>query len=338
MEHAEDLRLSVVVPFYNEEDQVTVTCNVLTVILDSLKLDYELILIDDGSKDKTWEKLLAAAKNQPKIRLLRFSRNFGKEAAITAGMDAVTGHAVILLDGDLQHPPELIPEMVRLWLEEGYDIVEGVKTDRGKESVFSRWAANSFYRIFEQSGGMNLKNASDFKLMNRKALEAYKLMQEHGTFFRGMSAWLGFKRKEIPFEVQAREHGKSKWNLRRLVRLSLDAVTAFSAKPLEWVALLGIIFIVVAIILGIQTFLRWLFGHAVAGFTTVILLQLLIGGLVITSLGLIGLYIARIYDEVKGRPRYLLQTELRPRDPDDDPGLKDLQEELQKGYEFEDDE
>ena len=155
-------------------------------------------------------------------------------------------------------------------------------------------------------------------------------MQEHGTFFRGMSAWLGFKRKEIPFEVQAREHGKSKWNLRRLVRLSLDAVTAFSAKPLEWVALLGIIFIVVAIILGIQTFLRWLFGHAVAGFTTVILLQLLIGGLVITSLGLIGLYIARIYDEVKGRPRYLLQTELRPRDPDDDPGLKDLQEELQK--------
>ncbi len=328
----QDKRLSVVVPFYNEVDQVPITCEVLSKILDGLEMDYELILIDDGSKDGTWQALSNCARTKPRIRLLRFSRNFGKEAAITAGMDAVTGHAVILLDGDLQHPPDLIPEMVRLWLEEGYDIVDGVKADRGTESALSRFAANTFYGIFEQSGGMNLKDASDFKLLNRRALEAYKLMREQGTFFRGMSAWLGFRRINLPFEVQDRETGTSKWRFTNLVRLSLNAVTSFSAKPLEWVALLGIIFLFLATLLGLQTLIRWIIGHAVAGFTTVILLQLLIGGLVITSLGLIGLYIARIYDEVKGRPRYLLQAEVRPRSEDDDPGLRDLKDELEFGY------
>lgn len=327
----QDKRLSVVVPFYNEVDQVPMTCEVLSNILDGLEMDYELILVDDGSKDGTWQALRNCAQTKPRIRLLRFSRNFGKEAAITAGMDAVTGHAVILLDGDLQHPPELIPEMVRLWLEEGYDIVDGVKTDRGKESAISRFAANAFYSIFQQSGGMTLKDASDFKLMNRRALEAYKLMREHGTFFRGMSAWLGFRRVNLPFEVKDRETGTSKWRFTNLLRLSLNAVTSFSAKPLEWVALLGVVFLFLATALGIQTLIRWIIGHAVAGFTTVILLQLLIGGLVITSLGLIGLYVARIYDEVKERPRYLLQTEVRPRGEDDDPGMRDLKDELELG-------
>lgn len=306
------MRLSLLIPFYNEEEQIPLTLETVIPIMEDLTEDFEIIMIDDGSKDSTWEVLSEEAAGDPRLRILRFSRNFGKEAAICALMEAVSGDAAILMDGDLQHPPELIPEMVRYW-EEGYDIVEGVKSDRGRESGFSRFAANAFYRLFSESGGIDLKDASDFKLMDRRVVDVWNTLEEHNTFFRGLCAWLGFKRKQVPFEVQERTRGTTKWNVRGLIRLSAVALTSFSSLPLKFVLVMGLIFMVVALILAIQTLVNFMIGQALGGFTTVILLLLITGGLIMISLGLIGTYIARIYDEVKGRPRFVLSDDNKNR-------------------------
>lgn len=297
---------SLIIPFYNEEKQIPLTLSTVYPIMQSLGGDFEILAVDDGSRDGSWQRLLDAHAQYPKLRALRFARNFGKEAAICAGLAEAAGDAVILIDGDLQHPPQLIPEMARLWREEGYEVIEAKKSDRGRESVLSRFAANSFYKLFAGTGDIQLKNASDFKLMDRRVVDAFNQFSERGTFFRGLSAWLGFRRTSLPFEVAERPTGVSKWNFSRKLRLSLDAITAFSSKPLEAIMALGFIFILLGLVLAGQTLIRFWLGHAAGGFTTVILLQLIIGGLVLISLGIIGLYISRIYDEVKARPRYLI--------------------------------
>lgn len=306
------MRLSLLIPFYNEEEQIPLTLETVIPIMESVTLDFEIIMIDDGSTDRTWDVLTQAARKDHRLRILRFARNFGKEAAICALMEAVSGDAAILMDGDLQHPPEFIPEMVRHW-EDGYDIVEGVKSDRGKESFLSRFAANSFYKLFSESGGINLRDASDFKLMDRRVVDVWNTLEEHNTFFRGLCAWLGFKRKQFPFEVQERVRGTTKWNVRGLIRLSAYAITSFSTLPLKLILAMGFVFMIIALVLAIQTLVNFIIGHALGGFTTVILLILLTGGLIMISLGLIGTYIARIYDEVKGRPRFILAEDNKNR-------------------------
>lgn len=299
------MKISLLIPFYNEENQIPITLAAVYPIMDSLNLDYELILVDDGSRDRTWPVIEAAGQKDSRIIGLHFSRNFGKEAAICAALDQSTGDAVILMDGDLQHPPQHIPEMVRLW-QEGFEVVEGVKTTRGKESISSRLNAHVFYGLFRRFSGYDLRNASDFKLLDRCVVDQWRRLGEHDTFFRGLSAWLGFKRTTFSFEVAARQTGGSKWSVVRLAGLSINAITGFSALPLQFITGLGLLLLLLCMVLGIQTLVNWLIGHAASGFTTVILLLLLIGGSIMISLGLIGIYIARIFTEVKGRPRYII--------------------------------
>ncbi len=298
--------LSVLIPFFNEEQQIPLTLDTVVPILESIDPDFELILVDDGSRDRTFEIMEQAASKDPRIIGLRFSRNFGKEAAICAALDHATGEAVILMDGDLQHPPEKIPEMVRLWRDEHYDVVEGVKTSRGHESFASRLNAKVFYGLFRRFSGYDLRNASDFKLLDKRVVAQWRRLGEHDTFFRGLSAWLGFKRTTVPFEVAERPTGGSKWSPIRLINLSVNAITGFSAMPLQFITVLGVLMLVGSFALMVQTLVVWFTGHAAGGFTTVILLLLLIGGSIMVSLGLIGTYIARIFTEVKGRPRYII--------------------------------
>lgn len=302
--------LSVLIPFFNEEKQIPLTLATVVPILESVDPQFELVLVDDGSCDGTYAIIAEAAARDPRIVGLRFSRNFGKEAAIRAALDHAHGDAVILMDGDLQHPPEHIPEMVRLW-REGYDVVEGVKTSRGKESLMSRLNATIFYGLFLKVCGYDLRNASDFKLLDKRVVTEWRRLGEHDTFFRGLSAWLGFRRATFTFEVAARSAGGSKWSLFKLIGLSVNAITGFSALPLQAITFLGLALLAGSLVLAIRTLVVWFSGQAAGGMTTVILLQLLIGGSIMISLGLIGLYIARIFEEVKGRPPYILAETTR---------------------------
>ncbi|NLD46781.1 MAG: glycosyltransferase family 2 protein [Clostridiaceae bacterium] len=298
--------LSFVIPVYNEGRQIYKNIIILTDLLSKNNINHEIILVDDGSRDNSWEEISKLCNNKPGIRAFRLSRNFGKESALCAGLDAVNSDACVVMDADLQHPPELIPEMIRLWQEEGYDVVEGVKMSRGKERIVNKLGAHLFYDVLYKLSGFDLNSASDFKLFNAKVLHAYRQMGEHNTFFRGMSEWVGFKRKKIPFHVADRTEGTTKWPVTRLVKLAITAITSFSSIPLHIVTILGIMFLIGSIILGIHTIYMKVSGGALSGFTTVILLQLIIGSTLMISLGIIGTYIAKIFDEVKNRPRYLI--------------------------------
>ena len=300
--------VSVVIPFYNEADQVGLTLEATEAVLKETGLDYEILALDDGSRDRTWEVLLDYAGRHPGIRLIRLSRNFGKEAALCAGLDQARGDAVIVMDGDLQHPPRYIPEMIALW-QEGYQLVEGVKCSRGKESFLSRAAAGLFYGIFRKMSGIQLKNASDFKLLDRQLVDYWKTLPEKDTFFRALTAWMGFRRTSFSFVVDERPTGRSKWGFRKLFRLSVSALTGFSSRPLLLIPTLGSFFLLAFFVLSIQTLINYFRGLAATGFTTVILLQLLIGSLILISLGLIGLYVDSLFREVKARPRYFIAEE-----------------------------
>jgi len=302
----EELVYSVVIPVYREGTHLGAVLSIIQKELESLDSLYELVLVDDGSPDHTWDIIRGLSKQYPMLKALRLSRNFGKEYALCAGLETAKGKAVIVMDGDLQHPPHLILEMTRIWREANVEIVEAVKVDRGKESIFGKLRTNLFYTIFNNLSGYNLKGASDYKLLDRKVVNAWLQMGERNLFFRGMTAWLGFRCVRIPFEVPDRVGGQSGWSTLKLVKLAITGLTAFSSLPLQFVTFSGLVFLVFALIIGMQTFLLKLTGQAVSGFATVILLILIIGSLLMISLGIIGEYIARIYEEVKSRPRYIV--------------------------------
>lgn len=302
---SETTALSVIIPLFNEEAQFALTLAGVVPVLEEAEPSYELLFVDDGSRDTTWELVRRAAAENPKIRGLRLSRNFGKEAALCAGLEHARGEAILLMDGDLQHPPRYIPEFLAKW-REGWQIVDGIKTDRGRESFLHRFFVGRFYRLFHKATGVDLAHASDFKLLDREVVEAWKKLRERTTFFRGMVAWLGFRHTTVPFVVEERGAGQTKWSMRGLFRLALDAIVSFSSKPLHLTAWLGVICLLLFLVVGVQTIVRFAMGEALEGFTTVILLQLLIGGAILLSLALIGLYISKIYEEIKGRPRYLI--------------------------------
>ncbi|MDD5603940.1 MAG: glycosyltransferase family 2 protein, partial [Eubacteriales bacterium] len=238
---------------------------------------------------------------------IRLSRNFGKESAICAGLAEACGDCCVVIDADMQHPPEYIPEMVEKWKNEGCMVVEGVKTARGRENIFKKISALLFYRTLNAFCGIDLRNASDFRLLDRKAIDAWKAMPERETFFRAMSTWIGYKRGTVSIDIEERKSGVTRWSRSRLMRLAVSAITSFSSIPLYIVTVMGFIFLVLAMALGIQTIVKKFTGASVEGFTTVILLLLIIGSILMISLGIIGIYIARIYDEVKHRPRYLIE-------------------------------
>lgn len=295
-------------PVYNEGDYIYNNVIIVDQLLEKEGIEHQFLLVDDGSRDKSWAELCRLANDRQNVSIIRLSRNFGKEAALCAGLESASGDAVIVMDSDLQHPPERIPEMVRLWREEGYDVVEGIKADRGRESFGSKLAALLFYRTFQRTTGIDIGIASDFKLLDRSVVEAWKKLPEKNTFFRGLSAWVGYKRYAMPFEVAPRAGGNTKWTLRSLMRLAVNSITAYTAAPLFIVFWLGVIMGIGAVIMTIQTMYNFFSNQADPGFSTVILLQLFIGSAIMISLSIIGLYISKIYDEVKARPRYLIKS------------------------------
>jgi dolichol-phosphate mannosyltransferase len=309
-----DTMLSIVIPIYQEQNQVYANIRAIQQILVESGISHEFILVDDGSRDRTWNEIMRLSQDLGNVNALRLSRNFGKEAALCAGLDNIRGDACVIMDADLQHPPRLIPEMVRLWKESGYDVIEGVKASRGKENLINKFGANAFYSILKKLSGLDLDKASDFKLLDRKVVDAWQQMGERIVFFRGMSAWVGFKRMSLPFVVEERTEGRSKWSLFRLFNLAINAITAYSSAPLQIVTFVGVIFSISALILAIQTLYMKFSNIAFSGFTTVILLLLIIGSTLMISLGVIGTYIARIFDEVKGRPRYLVSEKIDKKD------------------------
>lgn len=297
--------LSVVIPAYNEEPMLLRTAHVLGELLSAEQIPYELIFVDDGSKDRTWDEICAAHQENDHVRGVHFSRNFGKEAAIFAGLSEARGDCVAVMDCDLQHPPATLIEMYRRW-EEGYEVVEGVKRTRGAESAAHRAATGIFYRIMSKAVKIDMSRASDFKLLDRKAVQSLLEMPERNAFFRAMSSWIGFRQIQVEFDVQEREAGKSKWSTGKLISYAVSNIVGYSTAPMQIVTGAGIVVFLLAIVLGIQTLVRYCTGHAVEGFTTVILLILFIGSVIMISLGIIGYYIARIYEEVKGRPKYII--------------------------------
>lgn len=303
--------LSIVIPIFEEGSHIVSTVSYINTFLQDQKIEHKFILIDDGSKDNTWEQLLLLTKKLNNIMVIRLTRNFGKESAICAGLDLVDTPAAVIMDGDLQHPPEIIPQMFNIWRDEGIEVVEGVKNSRGREGFLYHLSARVFYKLIFRTSRIDISDASDFKLLDQKVIEAWKQMPERTTFFRGMSAWVGFKRKKIEFDVAKRVEGKSKWSPIRLLKLAIGAITSYTTIPLHFITAMGLLMFLAFLIIGIQTIYMKLSGQALNGFTTVILLLLVIGSSVMVSLGIIGIYISKIYHEVKARPRYLIAETIK---------------------------
>lgn len=301
--------LSIILPSYNEGKNISKASGVISELLASNNIPYELIFVDDGSKDDTWNEIEKASKGNPNVVGIHFSRNFGKESALFAGLAESTGDACIVMDCDLQHPPETLIEMYRLW-QEGYEVVEGVKRSRGKESILHKASAGLFYKLISKAVKIDMSRASDFKLLDRKAVDSLLAMPERNAFFRALSAWIGYKTTTVEFDVREREEGESKWSTWSLIKYAITNIVAFSAAPMQIVTIAGVLVFLFAVILGIQTLIKFFMGHAVAGFTTVILLILIIGSIIMISLGIIGYYISKIYEEVKGRPKYIISKKI----------------------------
>lgn len=297
--------LSVVLPAYNEEKMIRKAADAISRVLRESDIQYELIFVDDGSKDATWREIEEAAAQNPNVTGVCFSRNFGKEAAMLAGLANSSGECCAVMDCDLQHPPETLVDMYRLW-EQGYEVIEGVKRTRGKETMMHRASAGMFYKIISKAVKIDMSRASDFKLLDRRAVDALLAMPERNTFFRALSSWIGFRTATVEFDVQERAEGESKWSTWSLIKYAIKNIVSFSTVPMQCVTVAGVLVFLMAIVLGIQSLIKYFSGRAVEGFTTVILLILIIGSVIMISLGVIGYYIAKIYEEVKGRPRYLI--------------------------------
>ena len=297
--------LSVIIPSYNEHENIRRTAETIAGILRAEGISYELIFVDDGSSDGTWQEIAAAGEKDPNVRGIGFSRNFGKEGAIFAGLKTAAGDCAVVIDCDLQHPPELIPKMYRLW-QGGAEVVEAVKASRGKEGLFHRLFAKSFYKLMKSSSGINLDGASDFKLMDRKVINVLNDLPERITFFRALSSWVGFTTERVEFDVQPRAAGKSKFSMKSLFRFAVNNITSFTNLPIHLITWVGVLFGILALILGIQTLVKYFCGTAAEGFSTVILLILITGACVMVGIGIIGYYLSKIYEEIKQRPRYII--------------------------------
>lgn len=298
-------RLSVIIPSFNEEDNIENTASVVGGVLKEAGIDYDLLFVSDGSTDNTFSIVEKLSKEDSRIQGIQFSRNFGKEAAIFAGLEYAEGDCVAVMDCDLQHPARVLVDMYHLW-EEGYEVVEGIKSKRGKENPFYRLFTKIFYGIMSSLMKLDMNATSDFKLLDRKVVEAMLELPERNTFFRALSFWAGFKSTSVSFDVEDRKAGKSKWSFSGLVKYAVSNTTSFTTAPLKFVFILGMILMIFSAVLGIETLVNYFLDIAADGFTTVILLLLIIGGCIMISLGIIGHYIARIYEEVKGRPRYIV--------------------------------
>ena len=304
--------LSIIIPAYNEEENISNTASVISGIMEENGIDYELIFVDDGSKDRTWELIDRLSRENGSVRGLKFSRNFGKEGAIFAGLKQCLGDCAVVIDCDLQHPPLLMVEMYNLW-KQGYQVVEAVKASRGKEGFVYRCFAKCFYGLMKSSSEIDMNGASDYKLMDRQVVDALNELPERITFFRALSSWVGFRTAKVEFNVAPRNAGKSKWSFRKLFRFAMSNLTSFTNVPMQIVTVTGFLFFIAAIVIGVQTLVNFFTGNALEGFSTVILLILLTGSLIMIALGIIGYYISKIYEEIKRRPRYIISYDTNQR-------------------------
>lgn len=298
--------LSIVIPAYNEEAMIEKIFDIVNKVMEEALIPFEIIFVDDGSQDATYHNIAVLSEKHPEVKGLSFSRNFGKESAIFAGLEATQGACCVIMDCDLQHPPGAIVEMYRLW-EKGFQVVEGIKSARGNENPVHTLCADFFYKLLSRVIGLDMTNASDFRLLDRRAVEALLLMPERTPFFRALSSWIGFSSTTVSFEVQERAAGTSKWSMWSLVKYAIQNITSFSGAPMQFVTIMGWITLIFSFVFAIQSLYRYFTGTALEGFTTVILLLLIIGSVLMISLGIIGHYISKIYVEIKGRPRYIIQ-------------------------------
>jgi glycosyltransferase involved in cell wall biosynthesis len=299
--------ISLVIPVFNESRNLPQLFDKLSEVADRLEAPVELVFVDDGSSDTSWQTLQEMKTSCAHVKLIRFSRNFGKEAAIYAGLQCCRGRAAVVMDADLQHPPDLIPEMVELWRHQGVKVVHALKARRQAESPLRRLPALAFYWIMNVLSGYDLRGATDFKLLDRTVIDHYLALPETVRFFRGLIPWLGFNSRCIYFTPQNRQFGRSGWPAWSLIRMAVRAICAFSSIPMQVVTLLGGLTFLGALVLGIDTFYMKWSGRAVEGFTTVIVLLLAIGSVLMVSFGVIGQYLALIYEEIKARPSFIIE-------------------------------
>lgn len=300
--------LSIVVPVFNEEGNLRPLIKRLRAALEPSVPRYELIFIDDGSSDSSWEILRELADEDARVRAVRLSRNFGHQVAISAGMEYASGDAVVMMDADLQHPPEIVPELYANW-KEGFDVVYTIREGREHAGWFKRMTASAFYKLINATGDVKVvPNAPDFRLLDRRVVNALLAMPERGRFVRGLVSWVGFRQTGVPFVAQPRHDGKTKYQFARMLMFSLDGLTAFSSFPLRVSAYMGLVAAVVGLPYGIWAlYARFVLHITEPGWTSLLSAVLFLGGVQLIAIGIIGEYLRRIYDEVKGRPLYLTQ-------------------------------
>ncbi len=310
-DRAERPRFSIVAPAYNEEEVLPEFYRRVREVMDAIGEPWELILINDGSRDNTLAVMRELHERDPRVKVISFSRNFGHQLAITAGLDYASGDAVVIIDADLQDPPEVIPELIQKW-REGYDVVYAVRKERRGESWFKEWTAKLFYRLIYRITDVDIpKDTGDFRLMDRKVVETLRTMRERNRFMRGLSVWVGFKQTGVFYVREPRFAGETKYPFRKMLKFALDAITSFSYVPLQLatyvgfaIALISMVGMIVAVILRLTT------GRALLGQATTLVAVLFLGGIQLIFLGIIGEYLGRIYDEVKARPLYVVAETL----------------------------
>lgn len=300
--------VSVVIPAHNEAEDIEEAVNQIQHVLDGSGFRYEMIVVDDGSRDGTFEKVRELERNQKGLKGIQLSRNFGKESALLAGLKAAQGDAVITIDADLQHPPSLIPELLAKW-QEGFTVVHAVKRDRSSDSILTRWRAAVFNNLLAHLSGIDVRNSSDFKLLDRIAVDVIvQQIPERRRFYRGLADWVGFKQASIPFSVAMRSSGNGKWSVMALFDLAATAIVSFTSTPLRIVNILGLISLIFGFLVAADALWSWFQGKAVSGFATIIITVLILGSFIMISLGIVGEYIAKMYEEIKGRPTYLVAS------------------------------
>jgi glycosyltransferase involved in cell wall biosynthesis len=303
-----DVELSVVVPVYNEEQNLDYLFERLTSVLNRLNMTYEIVCVNDGSKDNTIERLIEHHQQNPAIKVVNLSRNYGKEIALSAGLDYTCGDAVVPIDADLQDPPELIAELVAKW-REGYDVVLATRRSRQGESWAKRFTANAFYRIIDRISHVPIpRDTGDFRLIDRRVVDAIKQLPERNRFMKGLFAWVGFKQTSILYDRPSRYKGETTWNYWRLWNLALDGITSFSFIPLKVWSYIGLLVAIPAFFYASFLVIRTvLFGVDLPGYASIMVAVLFLGGVQLVSLGVLGEYLGRVYEEVKGRPLYLVR-------------------------------
>ena len=301
--------LSVIIPAYNEEKCIKRAYSEIQTLLAENNIEGQFIFVDDGSQDSTYKIITELANENENVTGLHFSRNFGKESAISAGLAEANGECAVVIDCDLQHPPEKIIEMYRLW-EQGYEIVEGIKKDRGQEKKIHSIGAKIFYYAISRMAGFDMANSSDFKLLDRKVIDVLNKMPERG-FFRAISYWIGYNKTTVEYDVNKRADGESKWATKVLVKYAISNISSYTTAPMQIVTALGAVMLVISVIFGVWALIDKIIGRALEGMTTVIIITIFIGSIIMISLGIIGYYIARIYEEIKGRPKYIISSRVK---------------------------